>query len=105
MSRAAPGAGFLWTNQGELMRYVIAASLVAMLGMSSSAALADADDVKWIAQCLKDNQDAKVDASIIQKYCSCMNNKMSSNETQSITQWEKTHPAERQACDKESGWK
>lgn len=86
------------------MRYVIAASLFAMLGMSS-AALADADDVKWIAQCLKDNQDAKVDASIIQKYCSCMNNKMSSNETQSITQWEKTHVAERQACDKESGWK
>jgi hypothetical protein len=30
---------------------------------------------------------------------------MSSNETQSITAWEKSHPAERQACDKESGWK
>ena len=86
------------------MRYVIAASLVAILGMSS-AARADSDDVKWIAQCLKDNQDAKVDASIIQKYCSCMNNKMSSNETQSISQWEKTHVAERAACDKESGWK
>jgi hypothetical protein len=86
------------------MRYVIAASLFAFLGMSS-AALADADDVKWIAQCLKDNQDAKVAASIIQKYCSCMNNKMSSNETQSITQWEKTHATERAACDKESGWK
>ncbi len=86
------------------MRYVIAASLFAFLGMSS-AALADTDDVKWIAQCLKDNQDAKVDASIIQKYCSCMNNKMSSNETQSITQWEKTHATERAACDKESGWK
>ena len=86
------------------MRYVIAASLVAILSMSS-AARADSDDVKWIAQCLKDNQDAKVDASIIQKYCSCMNNKMSSNETQSISQWEKTHVAERAACDKESGWK
>lgn len=86
------------------MRYVIAASFVAILGMSS-AARADSDDVKWIAQCLKDNQDAKVDASIIQKYCSCMNNKMSSNETQSISQWEKTHVAERAACDKESGWK
>jgi hypothetical protein len=34
-----------------------------------------------------------------------MNNKMSSDETQSISQWEKTHVAERQACDKESGWK
>jgi hypothetical protein len=86
------------------MRYVIAASLVAFLGLAG-AARADSDDVKWIAQCLKDNQDAKVDASIIQKYCSCMNNKMSSNETQSITQWEKTHATERAACDKESGWK
>jgi hypothetical protein len=66
---------------------------------------ADSDDVKWIAQCLKDNKDAKVDVSVIQKYCTCMNNKMSSDETQSITQWEKTHVAERQACDKEAGWK
>jgi hypothetical protein len=86
------------------MRYVIAASLVAFLGLAG-AARADSDDVKWVAQCLKDNQEAKVDASIIQKYCSCMNDKMSSNETQSISQWEKTHVAERQACDKESGWK
>jgi len=39
------------------------------------------------------------------KYCTCMNNKMSNNETQSITQWEKTHVAERKACDKEAGWK
>ncbi len=73
----------------------------AMIG----AARADSDDVKWIAQCMKDNQDAKVAASVIQKYCSCMNDKMSSNETQSITQWEKTHVAERRACDREAGWK
>ena len=26
-------------------------------------------------------------------------------ESQSITQWEKTHPAERQTCDNESAWK
>jgi hypothetical protein len=86
------------------MRYAIAASLVVMFGLAG-AAKADSDDVKWIAQCMKDNQDAKTDASVIQKYCSCMNNKMSSDETQSITQWEKTHVAERRACDKEAGWK
>ena len=86
------------------MRYTIAALLIAICGLAGEAR-ADADDVKWIAQCLKDNQEAKVDASIIQKYCSCMNEKMSSNENQSITQWEKTHPTERAACDKESGWK
>jgi hypothetical protein len=34
-----------------------------------------------------------------------MNNKMSDNETQSITTWEKTHVAERKACDKEAGWR
>lgn len=79
-----------------------------MLLASSSmvvAARADSDDVKWIAQCMKDNQDAKVSAAVIQKYCACMNDKMSSDETQSITQWEKTHVREREACDREAGWK
>lgn len=86
------------------MRYGIAISAIVFLGLMG-AARADSDDVKWIAQCMKDNQDAKVDAAVIQKYCACMNDKMSSNETQSITQWEKTHATERQACDKEAGWK
>lgn len=86
------------------MRYAIAASLIVFSGLIGGAR-ADSDDVKWIAQCLKDNQDAKVDAAVIQKYCSCMNDKMSSDETQSISEWEKTHATEREACDKESGWK
>lgn len=73
--------------------------------MSAGLAYADADDAKWIAQCIKDNQDAKVAPEVIVKYCTCMNNKMSSSETQSITQWEKTHPQERAECDRESGWK
>ncbi len=78
---------------------VVFASLLTMGG-----ARADSDDVKWIAQCMKDNQDAKVSAAVIHKYCACMNDKMSSDETQSITQWEKTHVAERKACDREAGW-
>ncbi len=86
------------------MRHTIAASIIVFMAMVG-VAHADADDIKWIAQCLKDNQDAKVDASVVQKYCSCMNNKMSSDETKSITEWEKTHVAERKACDKEAGWK
>lgn len=65
---------------------------------------ATADDIKWINQCLADNKgDAAAD--VVRKYCTCMNNKMSDNETQPITQWEKTHVAERKACDKEAGWK
>ena len=80
--------------------------LVAGSVMASSAALAQLskDDIKWINQCIADNKGAAADG-VIRKYCMCMNEKMDDNETKSITQWEKTHPAERTACDKESGWK
>ena len=44
-------------------------------------------------------------AEVVRKYCICMNEKMDSNETRSISQWEKANPAARAACDKESGWK
>lgn len=71
---------------------------------TSAAFAATTDDVKWINACLKDNKGEAADAVIL-KYCTCMNNKMSDNETRSITQWEKTHETERKACDKESGWK
>ena len=64
----------------------------------------NADDLKWINQCINDNKGG-ASAEIVRKYCMCMNEKMDNNETKSITQWEKTHPAERAACDKESGWK
>ena len=65
---------------------------------------ATADDVKWINQCLTDNKGGAAE-EIVLKYCTCMNNKMSNSETQSITQWEKSHPQERAACDKDAGWK
>lgn len=45
---------------------------------------------------MRDNKGAAADAVIL-KYCTCMNNKMDDNESQSITQWEKTHVAERKA--------
>jgi hypothetical protein len=34
-----------------------------------------------------------------------MNEKMDSNESQSISQWEKTHKKERDACSRQAGWK
>ena len=83
------------------------AAVLALAGLciaTATAFAATTDDVKWINACVKDNKGAAADAVIL-KYCTCMNNKMSDNETQSITQWEKTHVAERKACDKESGWK
>lgn len=74
--------------------------------LPSAAALANnADDIKWIGQCVSDNKNEGAAEEVVHKYCVCMNNKMSNNETRTITQWEKTHPVERKACDKEAGWK
>jgi hypothetical protein len=77
------------------------------LGFASSItpALADADDAAWIKKCVSDNKREGATPEVVAAWCSCMNNKMSSEETLSITAWEKSHPAEVAACDKESGWK
>ena len=72
--------------------------------IGTAALAATTDDVKWINQCVNDNKGGAAPAVVL-KYCTCMNNKMSDNETQSITQWEKTHVAERKACDVEAGWR
>jgi len=73
--------------------------------LTSQAAMAQsADDAKWVGQCLIDNAGGAAEP-IVRKYCVCMNNKMSDNETRSITQWEKSNPAARAACDKEAGWR
>jgi hypothetical protein len=81
-----------------------ALALAALSFAGSAATAATTDDVKWINQCVNDNK-GDASAEVVLKYCTCMNNKMSDNETQSITQWEKTHATERKACDKEAGWK
>jgi hypothetical protein len=90
------------------MKYLGGALLFAAC-LASGAALAqklNADDVKWINQCIDDNKgEPGATPAIIRAYCMCMNEKMSENETQSITQWEKSHPAERKACDQQAGWK
>ena len=84
-------------------------TVVVVLGFiaASNAAFAqqmNADDLKWINQCIKDNAGG-ASAQVIRKYCICMNEKMDANETRSISEWEKTNPRARAACDKESGWK
>ena len=86
------------------MKYAAALLLASVCFSATGASAATTDDVKWINACVKDNKGDAADAVIL-KYCTCMNNKMDNNETQSITQWEKTHATERKACDKESGWK
>ena len=87
------------------MKIAAAALLFAVSFLNTGIAFAaTTDDVKWINRCVADNKGGAA-AEVVLKYCTCMNNKMSDNETQSITQWEKTHVAERKACDKEAGWK
>ncbi len=73
--------------------------------MASSLSYAGADDAAWIAKCVADNAKEGASAETVQKYCGCMNNKMSDNETLSITAWEKSHPKEMAACEAEAGWK
>jgi hypothetical protein len=76
-----------------------------LLGTGSAFATT-ADDISWIARCMSDNKSEQgVSIDIAFKYCKCMNNKMSENETKSVTAWEKTHPDEMKACDAEAGWK
>jgi len=87
------------------MKPIAFAVLFAASMLGSALAYADADDAKWVAQCVSDNKDEKAAVEVITKYCACMNNKMSSNETQSITQWEKTHVTEQEACSKQAGWR
>ena len=65
----------------------------------------DADDVKWIRACVSDNKDEGQTAPVVLAYCTCMNDKMSSSETRSITQWEKANPRTMEACSRQAGWR
>jgi len=60
--------------------------------LAPAVAQQSADDVKWITQCVADNKDEGQTAEVVLAYCTCMNGKMSSNETRSVTQWEKANP-------------
>jgi hypothetical protein len=73
---------------------------VAVVAMASGVgrAFANADDAAWIKKCVDDNKDEDQTATVVAAYCSCMNNKMSDSETQSITTWEKSHPSEQEAA-------
>ena len=85
----------------------IAAALAVAAVLAGHAAFAqkmNADDLKWINQCIDDNRGGGA-AAVVRKYCACMNDKMDASETRTITQWEKSHPRERAACDREAGWR
>ncbi len=81
-------------------------SLVVLSVIAVAPALAaTADDTAWIAQCTADNKDEGAKEDVIMKYCTCMNEEMDENEEASISDWEKSHPDERKACEAKSGWR
>ncbi len=84
-------------------------ALVALVAATllASPARADTteDDVNWVNQCVADNKKEGATEDVVRKYCVCMNNAMGEEEAKSISEWEKTHPDETKACDKEAGWK
>ena len=80
----------------------IATALLCLAGVQTASA--NGDDAAWIKRCVADNSDQNQSDATIATYCSCMDQKMSSDETLSVTAWEKTHPAEQEACSKEAGW-
>jgi hypothetical protein len=88
----------------KLAAFVLGVVGFAVSGNAVFAQAMNADDLKWINQCITDNKGGASDA-VIRKYCICMNEKMDNNETRSITEWEKANPTARRACDRESGWK
>jgi hypothetical protein len=90
------------------MKHTLVAFLLAawVAASPASAQPMNADDLKWINQCIQDNRDEPGGTpAIVRAYCVCMNEKMDSNETRSITQWEKSNPAARRACERQAGWK
>ena len=84
----------------------VVAAIALSAAVPASAQKLNADDVKWINECIDDNQgEAGATPAIARKYCMCMNERMDSNEAKSITQWEKSNPRARDACSRQAGWK
>ncbi|WP_424811137.1 hypothetical protein [Roseococcus sp. YIM B11640] len=80
-----------------------AASCGGSSGYNSSYG-SSSDDRRWINQCISDNSREGQTRRVVTAYCTCMNNRMSNNETRSISQWERSHPRERRECSERAGW-
>jgi hypothetical protein len=89
------------------MKYVFLGLVAALAAAApAQAQRMNADDMKWINQCIDDNRsEAGGTPQIVRAYCMCMNEKMDDNETRSVTQWERANPGARRDCERKSGWK
>jgi len=72
---------------------------------TETPASSDANEIKWIADCMDENMNKGQSAEVLRKYCECMISKMYDNESESITHWEKSHPQEQKECSYKAGWK
>ncbi len=89
----------------KLTIFTLAAIAAFGTALPSASAQSTSDDAKWVAQCVRDNKDEGQTVQVVTAYCTCMNDKMDSNETRSITQWEKANKREMEACSAQAGWK
>lgn len=88
------------------MKLIISGLIAAAALVSGTTASAqNADDKKWVNQCIKDNRGEGATPEVVRKYCVCMNDKMDENETRTISQWEKSNPNAMKDCERQSGWK
>ena len=90
--------------KARIMSFVTLSAVLAVVSVDPARAQT-VDDVNWINKCIADNKDEGQTRAVLVAYCTCMNNEMSSSETKSITEWEKTHKKETEACSKKAGWK
>jgi hypothetical protein len=94
-------------NNEDFMKYIFLTLMAALVAAApAQAQRMNADDMKWINQCIDDNRsEAGGTPQIVRAYCMCMNEKMDDNETRSVTQWERANPGARRDCERKSGWK
>ncbi|MBS7791209.1 hypothetical protein KTR66_14490 [Roseococcus sp. SDR] len=85
------------------MKPLIPLLLLALAGCVTTSG-STADDRRWITQCVRDNADEGASRRVVTAYCTCMVNRMSNNETRSVTQWERANPRARRECSREAGW-
>jgi hypothetical protein len=83
----------------------LAVICLALLGAScATTGSSSAEDRRWINQCIRDNADEGPSRRVVAAYCNCMVNRMSDNETRSVTQWERANPRVRRECSRQAGW-
>lgn len=86
-----------------MLRRIVLIALSALL-INVPAFAGNEDDASWISECIDDNKKEGQPVETVIVYCHCMNSKMSASESKSISEWEKSHPAEAMACSKKAGW-